>query len=56
MGPHAETMRLRWRMRIALSLILVAGSFYIIISGHYPEGDRTWAAGLIGVIAGYWLR
>jgi hypothetical protein len=56
MRPDVKVVRLQWRMRVALSLIFVGACFYIILSGGYPEGVRTWAAGLIGVVGGYWLR
>jgi hypothetical protein len=39
-----------------VSLIVLAASIYVILSGRYGEGQNKWAFGSVGMILGYWLR
>ena len=43
-------------MVIGVSLILLFASLTIILSNSYPDSHSKWAFGIVGLIAGYWLR
>lgn len=43
-------------MKAALSLAVVAVSFYIILNRPEDRKARDWAFGAVGLILGYWLR
>lgn len=43
-------------MRALISLGVLLVCFAMVLSDGYSENWRTWAAGLIGVVLGYWLR
>ena len=39
----------------AISIIVLAASSYIIVSGSFDDGQR-WVFGAVGLVLGYWLR
>ncbi|MCX6902876.1 MAG: hypothetical protein NTW03_05260 [Verrucomicrobia bacterium] len=41
---------------VGLSLALVACSLCVILSGYYDQAALKWVFGVIGLIAGFWLR
>lgn len=43
-------------MRIAISIILLIASLYIILSRNFSAETGRLAVGVIGLIVGYWLR
>lgn len=43
-------------MSTFISLILLSGALYVILSGDYDEGTRNWAYGIIGALVATWLR
>lgn len=43
-------------MQPAVSLIVLAASLFVILSGSYGESYAKWAFGSVGLILGYWLR
>lgn len=42
--------------RIAISLVVLAVAFFIILTNTYPDAHTKWAFGIVGVILGYWLK
>jgi hypothetical protein len=46
----------RLGMQVAVSLIVLGGSLYIIISQSYDPKDKHWAYGAAGTILGFWLK
>jgi hypothetical protein len=43
-------------MSALISLMLLGGALYVILSGSYDQETQKWAFGIIGLIAGVWLR
>ena len=41
--------------QIAVTLILLIASFFIILSKKYGQADRRWAYATVGTILGYWV-
>lgn len=54
--PDRFPSRVQWSMRALISLGVLLVCFAMVLSDGYSENWRTWAAGLIGVVLGYWLR
>jgi hypothetical protein len=62
--PPAETERrtlrregggpLRAVMQIVVSLIVLGGGIYVLLEGDKDAGQA--AAGIMGIVVGYWLR
>jgi cell division protein FtsL len=46
----------RLGMQVLISLVVLAGALYIILSMKYDAKDKHWAYGSIGTIIGYWLK
>jgi hypothetical protein len=44
------------RAPIAVSLLVLIASLWVILSGKYAPADVAWAGGVVGVVIGYWLR
>lgn len=43
-------------MTIALSILLLVGSFYIILATTFDSGEKKWGFATIGAIVGFWLK
>jgi hypothetical protein len=43
-------------MQVILSILLVAGSLFIVLSAKYTAQDQHWAYGTLGTVLGFWLR
>ena len=52
-GPNLDVNL--W-VRVAVSLIVLAGALYVILSNHFEDEQQKWASGSIGTILGYWLK
>ncbi len=48
--------RAKLAIRAAVSFVVLGAGLFVILSGKYPPEDAKWAAGIIGVVIGYWLR
>jgi hypothetical protein len=46
----------RLGMQTVVSMIVLGGSLYIIMSQHYDPKDKHWAYGSVGTILGFWLK
>jgi hypothetical protein len=46
----------RLLMQVIISLIVLGGGLYIIISPVYDPKDKHWAYGSAGTILGFWLK
>jgi len=48
----------RWYFvaRAVVSASLLAASLFVILSGAFPDPIVKWAIGIVGLVAGYWLR
>lgn len=44
------------RMMIAISLIVLTSSLFVVLSGRYDDATRKWAFGSVGLVVGFWLR
>ena len=42
--------------RIAISLTVLTIAAFIILSKLYPEDDKKWAFGAVGLVFGYWCK
>jgi hypothetical protein len=42
--------------QVAVTLILLIASSFIILSKKYGQADRRWAYITVGIILGYWLQ
>lgn len=51
--PPARSVRTV--MQVLVSLILLAGGLYTILSGSYDTEHDKWAYGAIGTVIGFWL-
>lgn len=47
---------IRLGMQIAVSLVVLGGALYIIISQAYDAKDKHWAYGAVGTLLGFWLK
>jgi hypothetical protein len=43
-------------VQVAITLIFVAASLFVILSKWYAPAERHWAYGALGTILGFWLR
>jgi hypothetical protein len=52
------TARDRWLFisRAVVSVVMLTSGLYVILSGRYPDATQKWAFGMVGLVAGYWLR
>ena len=41
---------------IAISVVLLIASLFVILSSNYELAVRNWAFGTIGTVLGFWLR
>ena len=39
-----------------ISLAVLGAALYVIVSDQYKPEQVAWAAGVAGVVIGYWLR
>ena len=48
----------KWRFVMAsiISLIVLGGALYVILSDTFSESAQKWACGAVGMIVGYWLN
>ena len=42
-------------MSVVVSLVLLAGALYVVLSGTYDQDTQKWAMGIVGMIVGFWL-
>lgn len=54
--PFTPQQRWLFVARAAVSAIILAAGLLIILSGAYSDTTSEWAAGMIGLVIGYWLR
>jgi hypothetical protein len=43
-------------MQVLISLALLGASLYVILSRDYQQPQQNWAYGMVGTIAGFWLK
>jgi hypothetical protein len=43
-------------MQVALSIALLAAGLVVLLGGSASADLQKWAAGWIGLVAGYWLK
>ena len=43
-------------VQTCLSVVLMAGGFYMLLSGRFDENTKKIGSGFIGTAIGYWLR
>ena len=53
--PNRNSKASVW-MVIVVSLALLGAALFIILTDSYPDSHSKWAFGMVGLIAGYWLR
>jgi len=41
---------------ILVSLIVLAGGLYVILSHEYQPDEKKWGYGIVGTVVGYWLK
>jgi hypothetical protein len=54
-GPAGNEQAHFWVV-VAISLVTLLPSLFVVLSGHYGEDTQKWAFGIIGTILGYWLK
>ncbi|TBW03654.1 hypothetical protein E0E52_14555 [Azotobacter chroococcum] len=50
------TINARTVMMIAVSILVLCSSLFVILSKQYDGESQKWAFGVIGTILGFWLR
>jgi hypothetical protein len=55
---HSERRerQIKLGMQVSISLLILGGALYIIISPAYQGNDKHWAYGSAGTILGFWLK
>ena len=48
----ADTSGPRFYMQVLVSLVVLVPALYVLV---FQDGDKKWAAGIVGTIVGYWL-
>ena len=48
--------RIKLGIQALISVVALAAALYVILSGEYKPEQAAWAAGVAGVVLGYWLR
>jgi hypothetical protein len=43
-------------MQVAVSAVLIRAGLYVLLRGGASSDLQKWAAGWIGLVAGYWLK
>jgi hypothetical protein len=43
-------------MQVIVSVVLLSAGFWILLRDHYNGDLQKFAAGWIGLVAGYWLK
>lgn len=43
-------------VQVMISLATLGAALYVILSDQYKPEQAAWAAGVAGVVIGYWLR
>jgi hypothetical protein len=46
----------RLGMQVIVSLVILGGALFIILSERYDPKDKHWAYGSVGTILGFWLK
>lgn len=41
--------------QIAITMIVLVASLYIVLADRYPTDTEKWAFGTIGLLIGYWM-
>ena len=54
--PKAKLNGIKAIMQIIISLSVLGGALYVVLSQQFPDDYAKWAFGAIGVIIGYWLK
>ncbi|GEM_PF-5292932 len=54
--PFTTEQRCLFVVRVVISLAVLGCALFIVVSGSYSETRVEWAAGLVGLVIGYWLR
>jgi hypothetical protein len=44
------------QMQIAVTLILLIASLFVILSAQYDANSKHWAFATVGTILGFWLK
>ena len=52
----SRALDLRDIMMMIVSLVVLGGAMYVILSQKYDSGTQKWAFGAIGSIVGFWLK
>jgi hypothetical protein len=52
---QAKVALIRAKMEVAVTIVLLAASLYVILVGH-ANPNQQWAVAVVGVVCGYWLR
>ena len=55
-AEHPGYIRVKRIMMIVVSLIVLGGAMYVILSQQYDDGTQKWAFGAVGSIVGFWLK
>ena len=48
--------RIKLLMQVLVSLAVLGGALFIVLSNQYPDSYTKWAFGAIGLVIGYWLK
>jgi hypothetical protein len=43
-------------MMVVVSIVVLAASLYVILSGNYDDGTQKWSFGAVGSIVGFWIK
>ena len=48
--------KIQLAMQVTVTILVLAGGGYIVLSGGYSDDTQKWATGLIGTAVGMWMR
>jgi hypothetical protein len=54
--PTRKLDTVRVAIALVVSLIVLGGSLYVILSKSYGVADQRWAYGAVGTLLGFWLH
>lgn len=54
--PPPPSAEIREWMQPLLSLALLGAALFVILGARFGPKDKHWAYGIVGTIAGFWMR
>lgn len=57
-GANRAQRRAWWEILgiLVTSFVVLGGGLYVMLGAGFDESQKKWASGVIGAVAGYWLK